>query len=42
MSVLTADERQQLDADGYLPLTRIVEPGRVRAMSVFVRRRDSC
>jgi ectoine hydroxylase-related dioxygenase (phytanoyl-CoA dioxygenase family) len=34
MSVLTAGERHQLDADGYLPLAGIVEPGRVRAMRV--------
>jgi ectoine hydroxylase-related dioxygenase (phytanoyl-CoA dioxygenase family) len=32
MSVLTARERQRLDAHGYLPLEGIVEPERVRVM----------
>jgi len=32
MDILTARERQQLDADGYLALERIVEPRHVKAM----------
>jgi ectoine hydroxylase-related dioxygenase (phytanoyl-CoA dioxygenase family) len=32
MDVLSATERRRLDADGYLSLGVIVEPGRVRAM----------
>jgi len=32
MDILTERERQQLDADGYLALERVVEPKRIKAM----------